>query len=187
MQLTFASSDKYAKFEGKTIAYIANELGQSNTNTLLDILDVSNSRARVLFHTYYGPGMVAKLMTNSAVLFSTDAWPEIKGVQNPAAFGSFPKFIEISRKTKNISLAQCIKKMTSASAIRFNLPNRGLIKEGYKADLVVFDFNSVADQTDNGDSSAAPLGINAVYANGKKISEKIEMSLQTKLVSSDVI
>lgn len=169
IQITYASCEKYAGCEGQTIDVIAKQHQQSPLDTLVDLLALSNSQARVLFHSYYGPGIIERLMQHEAVLFSTDAWPELNGIQNPAAFGSFPRFLELTRQQQNISLEECIRKMTSATAERFQLKNRGSISPGNKADLVLFNYAAMTDNTQQGENDATPQGIVAVYANGQPL------------------
>ncbi|MBB6521114.1 amidohydrolase family protein [Pseudoteredinibacter isoporae] len=168
--VSYAACEEYDGMEGKSISDIAKLKQQSKFNTLLDILGKSNSQARVLNNAYYGPGHIETLMKNPAVLFSTDAWPELHGLQNPAAFGSFPRFLQLSREQKNISLENCIRKMTGATADRFGISGVGYLKEGYQADVVVFDQSAVSDNTSAEDHSAAPVGIEQVYIKGKRMS-----------------
>lgn len=169
IQLSYAACDKYDGCEGLTMTEIARKYEQKPLDSLVELLALSNSQARVLNHSYYGPGIVERLMAHDAALFSTDAWPELHGIQNPAAYGSFPRFLEITRTQNNISLEECIRKMTSATAERFQLKGRGVIAENAKADLVLFKYNDVADKTQQGANDATPEGIVAVYANGQAL------------------
>ncbi len=167
--ISFSGSKEYDGFEGRNVAEIASFLEQSKFYTLIDILAKSNSLARVLNKSYYGPGHIENLMKNPAVLFSTDAWPELHGIQNPAAFGSFPKFLQLARENKNITLENCVRKMTGATADRFGIRDVGYLKSGYQADVVVFDNSKVSDNTSSKHHSASPVGIENVFIKGKKI------------------
>ncbi|GAA6153793.1 N-acyl-D-amino-acid deacylase family protein [Pseudoteredinibacter isoporae] len=167
--ISFSGSEEYKGFEGKNVSEIACLKKQSRFYTLIDILEKSKSLARVLNKSYYGPGHIERLMKNPAVLFSTDAWPELHGIQNPAAFGSFPKFLQISRDENNIPLENCVRKMTGATADRFGIADVGYLKPGYQADIVVFDREEVQDTTSAKNHSAKPLGIEQVYIRGTRI------------------
>lgn len=169
IKITYAGCSEYKDFEGMTISEIAQELKQSDFYTMIDILEKSDSLARVINETYYGPGHVEELMRSPAVLFSTDAWPELSGIQNPAAYGSFPKFLQITKDSKNITLEECVHKMTGATASRFNLKGRGYLREDHCADVVVLDYKKIRDLTTASCQDASPEGVEMVLINGEKI------------------
>jgi N-acyl-D-aspartate/D-glutamate deacylase len=66
-----------------------------------------------------------------------------------------------------LSLEQAIKRMTHDSCERFGLKDRGLVKEGYFADLVLFDPETVKDEATYEDPKREPAGISLVVVNGK--------------------
>ncbi|MGB8332237.1 MAG: amidohydrolase family protein [Polyangiales bacterium] len=168
MQVTNASCVEYEQHNGRFIPDIARRTGKSNFETMLDLLDKSNAEARVLFHGYYNEEIIDRLMTHPAAIFASDSWPEPGGHQNPAAFGTFPRFLSNARERGNISLEQAVHKMTGAAAKRFRLRDRGRLEEGFAADLVVFDWNAVRDRPSvSGDG--APTGIEQVFVNGHSI------------------
>jgi N-acyl-D-amino-acid deacylase len=76
---------------------------------------------------------------NDLCLYMTDAWVEEYGIQNPALYDCFPKFLQDSLKGLGDTMPKTIRKMTGTTADRYMLKNRGYIKEGYYADLTVFD------------------------------------------------
>jgi N-acyl-D-amino-acid deacylase len=71
-----------------------------------------------------------------------------------------------SREQKLFPLSEAVRKMTSLPAQRFGLSDRGLLKEGYVADLVLFDPEVVRDTASFGDPVRAAAGIHAVWVNG---------------------
>jgi N-acyl-D-amino-acid deacylase len=99
----------------------------------------------------------------------TDAWVERFGVQNPAAYGAFPRLLQLTRERRLLTLEEAVRRMTGATAERYSLEGRGILKEGNAADITVFDPVTVADTTSPADTSAAPIGIDYVFVNGKKI------------------
>jgi len=170
MQIMNAECAEYDEDNGKFVPDIAARVGKSNFDTMLDILDKSNAEARVLFHDYYNDEIIDRLMQHPAAIFASDSWPEPAGHQNPAAYGTFPRFLHKARERGNISLEEAIYKMTGAAAKRFRLDKRGQLREGYAADVVVFDWNEVRDGvSESGD--AAPAGIERVFVNGEQILE----------------
>jgi len=86
---------------------------------------------------------------------------------HPRCAGSFPRVLgKYVREEQVIPLTEAIRKMTSMAAWRFGLKDRGLIKKGYKADVVLFDPATVADTATIEHPEAAPIGIPTVIVNG---------------------
>lgn len=168
MQITNACCSEYDEHNGRFLPDIAERVGKSCFDTMLDILDKSNAQARVLFHDYYNDEIIDRLMRHPAAIFASDSWPEPGGHQNPAAYGTFPRFLRIARERHNVSLEQTVYKMTGAAAARFRLGRRGRIETGYAADVTVFDWETVGDH-ENALGDAAPSGVEHVFVNGKPI------------------
>ncbi|MFZ1863304.1 MAG: amidohydrolase family protein [Polyangiales bacterium] len=170
MQVTNASCDEYDEHNGRFLPDIASRVGKSHFDTLVDILDKSNAEARVLFHDYYNDAIIDRLMRHPAAIFASDSWPEPGGHQNPAAYGTFPRFLRMARERETISLKTAVHKMTGAAASRFGLRDRGHLKQGLAADVVVFDWDRIRDhKNDTGD--APPTGIEHVFVNGHPMLE----------------
>jgi len=92
---------------------------------------------------------------------------------NPRAWGTFPRFIaRYSRELGVLSLEEVIRHMTSAPAQRLGLSDRGLIKEGFAADLVVFNPETIADKATFEEPKQYPEGIGYVLVNGAVVVEK---------------
>ncbi|MBE9506101.1 MAG: amidohydrolase family protein, partial [Chloroflexi bacterium] len=84
-----------------------------------------------------------------------------------------PKVLgQIVRDERIMSLEQAIRKMTSFPAQRFGLRDRGLIREGMKADLVVFDPETVSGVATYAKPRQFPLGIEYVFVNGQLVIEQ---------------
>jgi len=168
IQITNASCAEYDEHNGRFLPDIAERVGKSSFDTMLDILEKSDAQARVLFHDYYNDEIIDRLMQHSAAIFASDSWPELGGHQNPAAFGTFPRFLRKARERGSLSLEAAVHKMTGAAATRFRLANRGRLEEGAAADVVVFDWNEVRDRANEG-GDARPSGIEHVFVNGRPI------------------
>jgi N-acyl-D-amino-acid deacylase len=175
MQITNARCPEYAEFDGRFLPEIAAAKGQTEFDTLLDILRCSNVEARVLFHGYTNPEILDRLMAHPLAHFATDAWPESSGVQNPAAYGTFPRFLELARQRGRVSLEQAVHKMTGHSAARLGRSDLGILAEGHPADVTVFDWERIADQTEGGHNDARPTGVEHVYVDGRAILENGEI------------
>lgn len=166
IQITDACCDEYRQYNGKFVSEIAEAVGKGEFEVMIDILDLSNAEARVMFHRYYNDEIIQTLMQHPAALFMTDSWPEPSGIENAATFGAFPKFLQLARDSGNVPLEKLISRMTLEAAERFGIKERGLIKNDYIADVVVFDWNTVQDNTSRSACSAAPTGIDHVFVNG---------------------
>jgi N-acyl-D-amino-acid deacylase len=91
-----------------------------------------------------------------------------EGKPHPRSYGTFPRVLgEYTREQRVLSLPQAIHKMTGMPARRLNLKNRGLVREGAKADLVVFDPRRIADVATYQDPHRYPAGIEHVLVNGR--------------------
>jgi N-acyl-D-amino-acid deacylase len=92
---------------------------------------------------------------------------------NPRAWGTFPRYIaRYSRELGVLSLEKVIQHLTSAPAQRLGLHDRGLVKEGLAADLVVFNPETVADKATFEEPKQYPIGIDYVLVNGAVVVEK---------------
>ena len=123
--------------------------------------------ANVLQYSFTNDEIVDQLISHPLSMVITDAKCDPEGVQNPACFGNFPKFLQRAREQKTNSLEQIVYKMTGAPAERFGLENRGLVKNGYQADITVFDWENVRDNTTRENTTASPDGILYVLINGE--------------------
>ena len=96
----------------------------------------------------------------------TDAWVEDCGVQNPAIYDCFPKFLQDALLGRGDTMEKTIERMTGATAQRFNLRERGYIRPGYYADLTVFSEEELKTAIPDQQCS---LGICKVWINGKAV------------------
>jgi N-acyl-D-aspartate/D-glutamate deacylase len=93
--------------------------------------------------------------------------PLKRGNPHPRNFGTFPRVLgRYVRELKVIPLEEAIRKMTSLPASILGLADRGAIKEGQWADLVIFDPATVADKATFEDPFQYPVGIDTVLVNG---------------------
>jgi N-acyl-D-amino-acid deacylase len=123
----------------------------------------------VLIHRSSNERIVETLIRHPASMFMTDAWVQPEGTQNPSAYGAFPRLLALCRDRGLQPLERIVHRMTGDAARRFGITDRGLLKEGLAADIVVFDHEQVRDNTSAGDATAAPTGIDYVFVNGSKI------------------
>ena len=153
----------YEHYEGKSVAQIAKEMGKSCLDAYLDLCEMSDFKGRVNMGPYSTPEIVSELSKDESCLYMTDAWVEDHGVQNPAIYDCFPKFLKFSLCGTGDTMPNTIRKMTGAVADRFSIKHRGYIKPGYYADLTVFDETRLRDGKPDQECA---FGIEKVYING---------------------
>ena len=108
-------------------------------------------------------------MEDELSVFMTDAWVVEKGLQNIATFQTFPQFFLLARRY-GIPVEKIVRKMTGATADRYQIPERGYLKPGFKADLTVLD--PAALKVDESKPDFTPGGVACVYVNGVPVLEK---------------
>ena len=90
------------------------------------------------------------------------------GMLHPRTFGTFPRVIaEYVKKRGVITIEDAIRKMTSLPAARMRLFDRGVIREGLKADVTIFDYNQISDTATYENAASLPTGIDYVLVNGQ--------------------
>jgi N-acyl-D-amino-acid deacylase len=114
-------------------------------------------------------------------MFSCDVWPV--SAEEPASgdaaypiqYGAYPwVFRRLVREEKVLTLEEAVRKMTSLPAQRFGLWDRGLIREGLRADMVIFNPDSIADRGTWENPRQYPVGIEYVLVNGKVVLDRGE-------------
>jgi N-acyl-D-amino-acid deacylase len=169
--ISAVQSDKNKWCEGLTLQAVIDELKKDPWDTVFDLL--LEEKLAVAFYTFGGDmNDVKKLMTHPAHMFITDAL-RIGGMPNPRTYGTFPKILgQIVRDEKVMTIEQAIRKMTSFPAQRFGLADRGILRDGMKADIVVFDPVTISGTATYEKPKQFPLGIDYVFVNGKMVVEK---------------
>jgi N-acyl-D-aspartate/D-glutamate deacylase len=123
-----------------------------------------------------GASVVCSSMQESDVrVFYRQPWVMVAsdggiGLPHPRSAGSFPRVLgRFVRERRWLSLEEAIRKMTSAPAARLGLKDRGMISEGMKADLVLFDSRRVIDRSTFKDPQRVAEGTHRVFVNGETV------------------
>ena len=156
----------FEKYEGKTVHEIAKAEGMKDLDAYLMLCEKSNFKGRVNMGPYSTPEIIKEFERNENCLYMTDAWVEEHGIQNPAIYDCFPKFLRDSLLKTGDTMPNTINRMTGATAERFMLKNRGFIKKGYFADITVFDEDKIKNATPDKTES---FGIDKVFINGNLV------------------
>lgn len=177
VRLMDAAVEDWDHLSGLTINEIAQRWHISPTKALLRLCESSQGRAAVLCGDVAGePGNekhLEAILCHSRCLFGTDTLIRTRGFPNAAAFGTFPKILGYyARERRLFSIQDAVMRMTSASADRFGLKDRGRLESGKAADVVVFDPQTISETATEGQRSASrPKGIRHVFLNGMHVVE----------------
>jgi N-acyl-D-amino-acid deacylase len=92
------------------------------------------------------------------------------GSRHPRGAGTYPRVLgRFVRQQHWLALPEAIRKMTSLPAQRFKLNDRGLIRAGFKADLVLFDANTIIDRATFQEPQLTAAGVKRVFVNGSEV------------------
>jgi N-acyl-D-amino-acid deacylase len=109
---------------------------------------------------------VGRILSHPATVIGSDGLPN-DPLPHPRLWGAFPRVLGYySREQKVLPLSEAVRKMTGMSAERFGIAERGEVREGYWADLVLFDSETVRDVATFTDPKRPAEGIDAVWVNG---------------------
>lgn len=172
-QVMDAGNGHWQDLNGYRVVDVARRWKLSPFETVLKLSEDSQGQAVVLFHAYSGePGrekVLDDVLKNDLCLFETDALTRYGGYPNPAALGTFPKILgQYVRERGLFSMENAIRRMTFDSADRFGIRDRGMLTAGKKADVVIFDPETIDETPAKGHHPAGrPKGIAHVFINGQ--------------------
>ena len=153
-------------FEGRSVAEIAVMLGKSEADAVCDLLVDEN--LGISYVAANGNGLtLPKFVAHPLSMVGSDGLL-IGDFPSPRTYGTFPVILsEFVRMERYLSLPEAIWKMTGFPARRLGLSDRGLIEDGMRADLVIFDPLTVATLATRRDPKQFPLSIPFVIVNGE--------------------
>lgn len=162
-----------ARFEGQTLAEIARMRGTDWIDALIDLLLAERGDIDAVFFAMSEENLRAALR-EPWIKISTDAGARApdraRGLTHPRAYGSYPRVLgRYVREESILSIEEAVRRMTSAPAARIGLVDRGLIRAGAYADLVVFDPETVIDVATYEDPHRTSIGIEHVIVNGDPV------------------
>jgi len=171
--------DKF--FIGKSIVEIAKTQAISVEETIINMLVASEGRIITFLDTLseenIEKGMKSKLSYIGSDGYGYDFSSQRKKREliHPRCFGAFPRFLgRYVREKKLMDWEEAIYKITGGPAQKLGLKDRGLIKQNYWADMVIFDPEKIIDRANFENPYQSPLGIEYVFVNGIMAVEKDE-------------
>lgn len=168
--------EEWKQYEGYSIQEISEKIQEDPFETFVKIiLENEGNVAKTI--EYGDEGDVERIMKHDLTMIGTDAIIENIGIgkPHPRSYGTYPRILgKYSRNQGVISFEEAIRKMTSYPAQTMGLKDRGIIREGTYADLVILNPETIIDTSDYMDPHQYPVGIDYVIVNGKIVVEQGE-------------
>ncbi|MBI3685654.1 amidohydrolase family protein [Candidatus Azambacteria bacterium] len=175
-KMTIASRAPDAVFVGRTISQVARNLGISGEEAIVELLVGSNLQVIVFAHVLDEMNVRAGLAHPLSVVASSGAGYAAAPIRSrgdlphPRSFGTFPRFFKkYVREKQALSWEEAVAKSSGIAARRFGISKRGLLKEGYFADVTVCDPHAIEDAATFQDPYHLSKGIRAVLVNGAPV------------------
>ncbi|MFD7322341.1 amidohydrolase family protein [Streptomyces sp. NPDC059875] len=170
IEISGVSDPGLASCVGKTIAQSAAMRGEAPWVTARRLLIDDRLGSTILQHVGHEEN-VRTIMRHRVHTGGSDGI--LQGFKpHPRAYGTFPQYLgKYVREEGVLSLEECVAHLTSRPAARLRLPDRGLVREGYVADLVLFDPTTVAAGSTYDSPRTLPTGIPHVLIDGKFVME----------------
>ena len=156
---------------GLPLVDAAKQLKMTPVDTVLYLVRSDELRTSAFFCGMSEENML-RVLSEPWVMIGSDAslrrpsGPLSEDYPHPRAYGAFPRFLRMALDGKTVPLAEAVRKMTALPAARFGLADRGIVRTGMKADLVVFAPATIRDKASYANPHQFPDGIEQVFVNG---------------------
>jgi N-acyl-D-amino-acid deacylase len=173
MILAAFKSEKLKPLTGKSLTEVANMRHESPEDTAMDLVIEDGSRVGVIYFVMSEDNVRKETMLPWMSFASDEAAPSPEGIflesnAHPRAYGNFAKLLATYVRTdKAVTLQDAIHRLTALPAANLSLKDRGLLKEGYFGDIVVFDPNKIQDHSTYVKPHQLASGVNDVIVNGQ--------------------
>lgn len=163
------------KYEGMNFVEIGDFMGKDPRDAAIDLVIADRAESSVIISIMDEADVVAAMRT-PWVSFDTDSGaraedgPLSVSRSHPRAWGTFPRILgRYVREQQVLTLEEAVRKATSQAAIRVGITDRGLLRPGMFADVVVFDPATVKDEATFTDPNRYSTGIRHVLVNGTAV------------------
>ena len=168
-------NDSLKPLIGKTLAEVAKMRGKDPIETIMDLLLEDRSRIGTIYFLM-SEDNIRKQIRQPWVSFGSDAASIategvfLKSAAHPRAYGNFARLLgRYVRDEKIISLSEAVRRLTSLPATTLGLKDRGLVKSGMFADVVIFDPQTIADRATFEKPHQYSVGVRDVFVNGRHV------------------
>jgi dihydroorotase/N-acyl-D-amino-acid deacylase len=173
---------KLLPVQGKTIAQIAKLWGKDPIDTIFDLLIEDQAFTQVAIFMMSEPDITLALAQPWVSICNDSQGTAPDGLlgkehPHPRAYGTFPRILsKYVREEKKLTLADAIRKFTALPAQRMRLADRGVLKEGMWADVVIFDPETIHDRATFENPNQLSEGMRFVLVNGVPVIEEGKMT-----------
>jgi N-acyl-D-amino-acid deacylase len=172
----YIPSEKNKHYEGLNLIELAEEVKKSPFEAITDLMIEEKGAVSQLIFGVSGDreneDPIKAIIRHPLGGYATDAVDIGRGKPHPAAYGMYPRLLgRYVREEKLVTLEDAIRRMTSFPANRLGIKDRGIIAEGYVADLVLFDPDRIRDKSTYENPRQFPEGIHQVIVNGQVLFE----------------
>ncbi len=168
-----ASGNIDTTFIGKTIGIISKNQGKNILETVINLLIAAEGKLIVFWPSISEKNIVQALKSNLSIIASDGSAYNLVDAKSgflshPRSFGCFPRVLSLYVREKNsISMEEAIKKMTALPALKVGLADRGVIRQGFFADITIFNPDTIKDMSSFENPFQYAQGINSVIINGQ--------------------
>ena len=163
-----ASCKAFREYEGRMLVDIAAYENISLTDLVIKILTAPLGDRTLCIHFIIDEADVETNLAHADMMVGSDGIPDLRGKPHPRLFGTFPRVLgHYVRERGVLSLPEAVRRMTSLSAKTFGLSERGEIKPGFWADLLMFRPDDVIDEATYDEPKTEASGIDMVVVNGQ--------------------
>jgi N-acyl-D-amino-acid deacylase len=163
------------KWEGKNLVQIGKEMGKDPRDAAMDLVIADRGETSVIIAIMREDDVKAAL-AHPMMSIGTDSGaraedgPLSESKSHPRAWGSFPRVLgKYVREEKLMSLEEAIRRFTSRPAARVGIADRGLLKPGLKADITIFNADTIIDRSTFEDPTHYSHGVEHVLVNGTPV------------------
>jgi N-acyl-D-amino-acid deacylase len=173
----YIPSEKNKAYEGLNLVELGEKVGTSPFDAITDLMIEEGGAISQLIFGVSGDRNTDEplraIIKHPLGGYATDAVDIGRGKPHPAAYGTYPKILgHYVRELKLLTLEDAIRRMTSFPANRLGLKGRGIIAEGFFADLVIFDPDRIIDRATYENPRQFSEGIHYVIVNGQVLLEE---------------
>lgn len=166
--IRIASCPAFREYEGKMLVDIAAEEGVDVTDMVKKVLTAPKGDRTICIQFIIDETDVETNLAHQDMMVGSDGIPDLNGKPHPRLFGTFPRVLgHYVRERGILSLPEAVRRMTSLSCTTFGMTERGQVREGYYADLVLFDPASIIDTATYDDPKQEARGVRMVLVNGE--------------------
>jgi N-acyl-D-aspartate/D-glutamate deacylase len=167
--VVLASTPHDPSLEGRSLAEIAAATGEAPAALARRVLERDGGAAWVVLHVMCEED-VRCVLRHPTTMIGSDGIPTDGGKPHPRLYGTFARVLgHYCREAGLFPLEEAVHRMTGLPAAKFGLAGRGLLREGFAADLVVFDPARIDDVASFGDPRRSPAGVRHVIVNGTAV------------------